>query len=385
LYRNIALIALPLLLIAACQNDPDSTVLAIIPNEDIVGALRFDTQRDSSQLWNDSYRAAITAPSSIMLSAGSASGYEATSLLRWLFLPDTIGQAGRILAASIRLHPLHYHIGASAQMTLELHEIASFWSSFTFTSDSLATLRSNSLPVGRLTVAPGEVDSLDIPIDTSVVRSWLQRAAEGRFTDLLGVTLRSADEGRVQAFHSAEGARPPVLEILLERDGRIDTIRGANPEDTWCVTGPEVAAADRLVIEGGTAIRGRLMFDLSSIPPASIVNHAVLHLRIDRAASTKNYRGIDSLLVHVNLDSSLNRISSVGLLTRLDGTDGVTLSAEGVLLTQAVQDWVNRRPNNGFILIKAAESSDIDRLVLYAATSPVELRPRLVVTYTSQP
>ena len=385
MHRHIAFFALPLLLFAACQNDPDSTVVGIIPNEDLIGAVRFDSQRDSSLINGDEYNLSITAAASTILSIGQAEDYDASALIRWLYLADTVGGGGRIVSARIRLHSLPYGIGATGPTTLELHEITSFWSSFTFTKDSLKGLGFGSAVVGSATRTLAGNDSIDIDVDTTLIRDWLVKANANLYFEIRGVLVQASVTGNVRAFHSAEGSLPPTLEIVLENNGKLDTIRGENLEDTYVTKGPVSSEPQRLLLQGGTARRGRLFFNVDAIPSASIVNHVSLYLRMDKNISTEYYRGIDSLIVYSNLDSATNKLSSTGIVTRLDGTDPSLLIAEGGVLLQAVQNWVNRKENNGLILVKAAEVSDLDRLAIYAADAPADQRPRLVVTYTSQP
>lgn len=385
LFRHIALLALPLLFLAACQNDPDSTGVGIIPNEDIVGAVRFDSQRDSARVSGDAFGVVLPAYSSTMLSIGQADGYNASTLIRWQYMADTIGWAGRIVSARIRLHSLPYHVGARVPITIDVREITSFWNSFTFTSDSLPALQLAPGLKGSSTKTLADTDSIDIPIDTSMVRSWLVKVDSGVYYQIRGVLLQTSGSGIVQAFQSAEGSHPPTLEIILEQNGKLDTLYGQNLEDTYVTTGPLPSEQHRIIMQGGAPRRGRLFFDVSAIPPSSIVNHVALYLHMDKNLSTDYYRSIDSLIVFASLDSLKNTTSSSGIVTSIDANDPTMLSAQGTLLIQAVQTWVNRRSNNGLILVKSAELSDLDRLAIYGGDAPADLRPRLVVTYTSQP
>ncbi|MCZ7557303.1 MAG: hypothetical protein M5R41_12960 [Bacteroidia bacterium] len=383
--RHTVLLALPLLLLAACQNDPDPTSVGIIPDEDLVGAVRFDSQTDSVQISSDGFETKLLPYSSSMLSVGQADGFDASALIRWLYLADSVGGGGRIISARMRLHSLPYRIGDNGPVALEVREITSFWSSFTFSSDSLTRLEVLPEVKGSVTRSLADTDSIDIPLDTTMVREWLRKANSGRFTELRGLLLQSSSGGNIRSFQSAEGSKPPTLEIVIEQNGKQDTLAGQNLEDTYVARKAVPAYPGRIVVQGGSSVRGRLFFDVSAIPANSIINHVSVQFRIDRDLSTKLYRGIDSLLVHINLDSARNVPSSSGIMTSQSVSDPTLLTAQGTILIQAVQNWVNRRGNNGLILIKAAELSDLDRLVVYDGTASKDLRPRLIVTYTTQP
>jgi hypothetical protein len=73
------------------------------------------------------------------------------------------------------------------------------------------------------------------------------------------------------------------------------------------------------------------------------------------------------------------------LISRTDNAQPGVLIAEGAPFTRAVQNWVNGKGNNGLILVAMNENTDLDRLALYGAAAAADKRPRLVVTYTSQP
>jgi hypothetical protein len=385
LHRHIVLLALPLLMLAACQNDPDSTSVGIIPNEDLIGAVRFDSQKDSVRITSDEFETPLLPYSSSILSVGRAEGFDASTLIRWQYLADSIGEGGRIVSARMRLHSLPYRLGDDGPVALEVREISDFWSSFTFTSDSLAQLELLPGVKGSAMRSLSETDSIDIPLDTVMVRDWLRKTNSGRYYEIRGVLVQSTTSGSVRAFHSAEGSKPPTLEIVIEQNGKLDTIAGQNLEDTYVATRPFTQHPGRIVVQGGSGVRGRLFFDVSAIPANSIINHVSLQFRIDRELSTKLYRGIDSLLVHINLDSTRNTPSTNGIMTSQSVDDPTLLTAQGAILIQAVQNWVNRRGNNGLILIKAAELSDLDRFAVYNGDAATDLRPRLIVTYTTQP
>jgi len=377
---------LPLLILSACQDDPDPAGIDIIPQGDLIHALRFDSLHDSSDVRSDVYSHSVIPHASPTLGIGSAEGFEASTLIRWVYVPNNLAGGGRILSAFIRLHTQSYGIGDRAQaLTIDAREINGFWSSFTFTADSLRTLDVSAIPSGSGSATLGDVDSMDIALDTALVRKWLDLVGQGRNSEIRGVLLQARSEGLLRAFNSAESAEPPTLFVVVEEQGSVDTLRGENLEDTWVVTGSTLTVAERLSIHPALAQRARLFFDVSSIPPACIINYASLQLHIDRTLSTKNFRGVDSLIVFENLDSLENSLYPTGIITRVDSNDPSVLIAEGLVLTRAVQQWVNMQGNSGLVLTAMLENSDLDRLVIYGADAPVALRPRLVVTYTSKP
>ncbi len=386
LRKYISILALPLLLTVACQQESDPTGIGLLPDEDLVNALRYDTSNDSARISGRSYTLPITAATSPSLSVGEADGFSARALLRWQSLPNTIADSGRIVSARLRLYTQSYAIGdESRTMNLELREITSYWSSFTFTSDSLVNLQTKPALVGSASVTLGDADSVDIAVDSTLIRTWFRMMKDERYFEIRGVQLTATASGVVRAFNSAEGSKPPKLEIVMDFNGALDTLEGLLLEDTYVATGPSSVPAQRIILQGGAAARSHLFFDVDAIPPASVVNNVKLYLHIDRTLSTKFYRGQDSLIVYETVDSTTNTINTTPVVSRIDGDNPDVLIAEGVTLTRLVQQWVNRRGNKGLTLVKISEISDLDRLVFYNADAEAARRPRLLITYTSQP
>ena len=381
----IPLVVLSILL-TACQNDPDPTGIGLIPEGDLVNAKRFDSVRDSGTVRSSTVFVEVTGETSPTLSVGEADGYFARSLIRWFTIADTIGQAGRIVSATMRLHTAPYHIGdPSLPLTLQVREVKSFWSSFTLTNDSLKHLDVAPESSGSVTATLGDDDSIDIALDTALVRSWLVKMETGLFHENYGVLLEAPGGSGIRAFRSAESSQPPELTIVIETASGLDTIRGGTIEDTYVASGPDVTAESGITVHGALATRGKLLFDVSRIPPASIINHVTMYLTIDRSRTTGWYSGRDSVLVYQNFDSTTAKTAGSAVLTRVDGDNPDRLIAEGTMLLRAVQTWVNGKGNHGLVLSHIGEASDIDRMTFFGAGADSTHRPRMVVTYTSKP
>lgn len=382
-------IAVSLLFLIACQNDPDPTGIGLVPDGDLINALRFDSQRDSADSRDGTYFFDNHHASSTALAIGTADGYTSSALLRWLYFSVDSGQAygGQIISARLRLRSLPYHIGdPNSPIRLELRKIRSFWNVFTIKADSVDELRSDEL-VGSFDGTIGQTDSIVIDLDTAMIRTWMRNSIEGRYADNHGVMLDIAQQGVLRSFQSnvLGNDSPPLLTVIIQTANGLDTVLGEGMDNTYLIAGPKREEEGRIVLQGGISVRGKLQFDLSRIPSASVINHATLYLTKDPALSTRYFRGADSVLVYESVDSSTNLLSSSGMITRLDNAMPGVLIAEGAPLTRAVQNWVNGKGNYGLVLIPMYEVSDIDRMALYGAAAEADKRPRLVVTYTSQP
>ena len=121
--------------------------------------------------------------------------------MRWIYFPAGYAAGGRIVSATIRLHSLPYHLGdASAPFRLEAREITSFWNSYTFTNTDWADLKYEATPAGIFEGTFGDNDSIDIPIDSALVRTWLiNSSVDSNITKNYGVMLQ-APTGGVRSF-----------------------------------------------------------------------------------------------------------------------------------------------------------------------------------------
>lgn len=385
LYR-LSLVLLALVL-ASCSRESSPVGIEILPDNDFIGIRTYDSAKDSSVAATSStYEQPITASSSTIISVGSTAGYRSYCLMRWLFLPDSIGERGRIVEARVTMRPLGYHIGnGSSPLQFDVKEITSPWSSFTFTSKSLDTLGVDQMPKGMFSGVIEDSVSIAFDIDTSLARKWLKLSAEYKNFDIRGILLDpSAYTSNVRAFQSAFGDVPPKLSIVVEHQGILDTIEGGALEDTYVATGPTMESGSGMMLHGGLAYRGKLNIDVSAIPPKSIINNVKLYLTRDSLKTFKNYRGIDTILVYVSTNDETNTFPASGVMTR-KGAHANEFIAEGGLLTAAVQDWIAGKKNNGFIFIRLAEVSDLDQMWFYGVDAPPDKRPRLEITYTTEP
>jgi hypothetical protein len=374
-------------ILAACNNEPEPVGVELLPGTDLAGVRTYYS--DSTASWQSSgtFLHPITASSTVSLSVGSADGYNAYTLVRWFSLPDSIGTGGRIVSATVSLHPNGGHIGdAGSPLSFHVREITKFWSSFTFTSDSLKNLQ-ETLEPGEKGRFSGVVDtaSIVVDLDSALVRKWLTLINTQKYYDIRGILLEPEGEGMLHAFDSFTGSKPPVLTIVMEQNGKLDTIHGAAPENTYVATGPAVQPGTMMAVHGGLAHRGFLRFDVSGVPTGCIVNHASVTLTRDPSRTIVQYRGIDSVYAYFALDSTTHTFGTALLLGRGSSANPDEFVLQGSLLTQAVQSWSLGKPNNGFILVKAGETSDLDQIAFYGADAPVGLRPRIVITYTLKP
>jgi hypothetical protein len=386
-------VALFALAAAGCHHEPSITGIDALPGADQLDVKRYDTRAAGATVTASSFAKPITGAGALYLPVGRSAAYESQSLLRWYELPYDIDSGGRIVSAKIRLYSSGYHIGSgAAPADFSVRAIQSPWSPYTFTSDSIQAMRLDPVVRGRFT---GPVaDSIDVEIDTALVRGWLQLMAAGSYTNIGGVLLEpSATATAVHAFESTDArsyggsknSRGPKLIITMNLGGAKDTTFYGDSQEDAAVTRASIAPTTEIGLHGGLAWRSRLTFDVSAIPRNSVINGVSLYLTKNTANTRINFRGIDSVIVYRLMDSRNDSLAATYASTRPADSTGVCV-ADGYPMIAAVQTWLNDpSSNHGLLLVKYAEVSDLDYVEYYGPSAEPALRPRLVITYTERP
>jgi len=381
---------LPFLLLlgvfGGCKQEPSPTGVDLLPPGDLTRIVVFNSTDSNVAIRTSTFFKPIPAANSSLLSLGKTKEYSARILLRWLNFPSDIGEKGSIVSAKVKLFRSPYHIGnQSSQFGFDVKEITSPWSSYTFTSDSTPVVMAT--PSGTFSGTVG--DSIEIDLDTTLVRSWLKKMADGRFTEIRGVLLDpTSGTDFVQAFEafsSDYSLHNPQLTFVMNLGGSTDsTLTAGAIENTYTATGPSLTNAS-LALHGGLAYRAKLFIDVSAIPAGSIINNVELYLHIDRSASRNYYRNGDSVLVYELADSTKDSLTTNSIVSKQTSETDMIM-AQGISLVRAVQHWVNDKSrNHGLMLIKVGEVSDLDLTQFYGVEASAESRPKLIVTYTKQP
>ncbi len=385
---------LSFLLFAACQEDPAPTGVSLLPNSDLVDAVRFDSRESGAAVHTSTYYHGLNNEYSTKLWIGTAGSYEAVPHLRWYNFTYAIGNAGTIVEAKMILYPSDIDFGGSGgAVSFDVMEITKEWGLGVMNSSVLDSIETEPVPRGSYT---GTDDSIVVQLDTAMVRTWMNRYTYNVDKDItnrgpepLGIQIRPKGMTNIRAFSSVNaGANVPALMLVVRIDGELDTLYGASLRDTYFARFPDYSAQP-LAVHGGLSNRGRLKFDISGIPTGSIVNYVRLILTRNHTNEQRNSLGLDSILVFEAYDDTKDTMATTGSLSFL-GDNNDIMYAEGgtskAAILLAVQKWVNNPGSNrGFILTKYDESSDFDQLIFYGSDAEPEKRPRIEIYYTTKP
>lgn len=387
--RFLLLIITAALLFISCQDDPTSLGKDLIDNPVELDVI--DSNTDSLFQYSGSYRVGDTLISYTSANARLLGRYEdisATTLIRFGFiLPDSVVDSyedGRlkINSSSIEL-PVVYSFGdEQSTFNFSLYKILNEWGPSGFDADSLADITYDS----SIDYAGDKVitDSLiTINFDASLTLDWISALIDSSTTNY-GVIFQPQATGSkilgLRSYFASISDETPLLKVIVEDEGNyIDTVTAYPVLNTHVVEGtfPE-PPEDRILLQSGLLGRGKLFFDLSTIPEGVNINKAELTLTVDSVNSVLGSTITDSIRVNLFEDSTSLEYSNIRL-ARLKRSE-YTYQGD---ISGIVQNIVLGTDNQGFGLRLSSELSGLDRIYIYNSSYPdPALKPKLLIYYS---
>lgn len=383
--KSFLAVAASALALAGCSNKINQTGAWLVSTDSSQVPTYFDSRADSAAVTTAQVNFGLATGTSSSLLLGKVPWTEADLLIRFSAL-DPVDSAQSILSGTIILYRSSYLLQPQGEeaTTLKFNGFMmdSVWNSTTFTWDSV-----NAIGYGtnNIITASNVTDTtVVLQIDTAAIRQWAVATADTNVKND-GMIVRPQNLGGVVSVNGpvyTTTAYDPVFNVIyIGKDGTLDTSSiGLSYATSVAMTTIESVAPNGpyRIIQAGTGERENLVFDLSKIPPYSIVNQATLTLRMDsvsQAPYTRKYI-VDSLMAYYTTDRATGQYSASYPAEGVPNGDKYTFSV-GVL----VQHMVNSQ-NNGFTIVQYSELDNIDLRFIYDENAPDSLRPRLTVTYT---
>ncbi len=365
----------------ACIEEPNPVGSRILPGSDL---LRIDTV--TVYAVNSSTQHVV--PNSNLparLLVGKAGDYEAWAVIRFSSLPDSLVLVN-VLGAEMKLRVL-YHFGDSlAPFSMDVHRILKGWGTDSLTIDSLqAPGFYQSSPLTMLNT--GAIDDstvVTVPMDTSIVRSWLNTPLDTVATNF-GVLLKPTNTGVIKGFATSINSTfsyRPELVVRYTRQGttRQDTVRLRGTTEAFVAFTKNtswLSDSSRIYVRNGLAYRGLIDFNISALPFGSSIHKAVMQVTLDPAASRFNSLTRDSLYAYfVTEEGVYSLISSLSEPALIDGRKVYQFQ-----ITTSVQIWSRSNNPRRIAIAGYTENYSLDSFVLYGASSA--LKPKLSITYSS--
>ena len=377
-----------LLLIYSCSDSPTSIGHNLL-SPDYINVSKLDSYQDSVEQTSSYYKTPVRLSDSPRLLVGKYDNVEVSSLIRFaVVLPDTIKNAFLnstldIIDAKVDL-TREYSLGDSiADLAYSVHFVNSGWTSYGFNADSIPNLMYDNSDISSNKVYTDSVYSFNI--DHPTIESWFSKAADTTFQNNNGIYIKP-DPASTEIIgfdaYNVNLTGIPILTVIVATGSLTDTLKFYSIEDVSAISGDKpVVTPGNMAVQAGLAVDARVKFNLSSIPPGSVINGAQLSVFVD-SSETKTGTGFtNSLVAYFAIDTSENTYDTTSaiVLTRVDNY----FTGDIAPFIQSISSGYH--DNNGIILAAGGQNLGVDIFALKGSdATDNSLRPRLVITYTGR-
>lgn len=331
-----------------------------------------------------------------------------------------------VISASLVVSPLQYILGDTMRQvaSFRIHSVTRPW--YVDNTQQAINLQDPTL-IGRQVGANQEIAPNTLRIDAS---QTLSRKVRLPITDK-SLILRWLKTGSI-AWSNVDGlalvpntATARTMYALGDRSRIIIRLRSSTSEtgDTviymneFARSGlvraalPDNSGSDSIIVQGGAALRTRLDFDLSRLPPFAVIHRAELILNVDTVRSTISNLGLPLSIqlypaqnavfpaAQRAFESQRNSISAVSATGFFDNTTGTAryVFTSNLNMASAVESIVKNGGKQSMILQlrpeffteagrqRSDEEQTTTRIVFHGLRQQnLALRPRLVITYSNR-
>lgn len=388
--RTLAVFFLTLIFISGCGDEPSLTGSSLIPPEDKIDLLYWDTQDSSLAQQFSTYKPdSVDFGSASRVLLGKKDGFESSILLRYfIYLPESLYtplelDSLNVLETWIEMTPVYRLGNSGAPFKFTVNKINTEWSPPNFDMDSL-----NALNIDPTDVASNISVSdtlIKFNLENRVVLDWMKAKFDGAAETNYGIYLKETPEtDLIYGFRGLSTSETNLtnLFVVVEKPGEfVDTIQTVPELDVHVVDGTlPNPPADEEFLSSGILKRGKLWFDLSIFPKSTVINSAELILSVDTLNWIQGTEISDSIIVAAFVDTTNEDITSTGsAFITYDQTTGQFSGS----ITKMIQRWISGEENLGMRLRLPDELAAANRVNIYSNNSAdIKLHPRLKIYYT---
>lgn len=378
------------ILCAGCADEPTSVGSRLLPTSDF---LKADSTIIPAAASSSVRARPIEFIDRIRITIGKNGSTESWGLLLFGFadsLKDVVVQE-----AVVKLRT-NYHFGDSlGQFSVAVRKALRNWTIVSFTYDSLrasGAYEPTAIP-GQNFGSIGDTSDIALTIDTAVVGSWLRNINEAENKNF-GLVVEPTNALVIKGFVSSSPAnisvQKPTLEIRYTRPGSmaVDTVRIAASADRFLASSSDTSFttdSTNSSIRNGLAYRGKLDFNISSIPAHAGILKASLEVTANGAGSA--IYSADSLLAIFMTEFGFPETTPELRFPPAALSEVLTSGGQKVYrfhVTEFVQAWVRSYPVRSIAIAGLTEANSLDVFGIHGAASPTAaFRPRLVITYSA--
>lgn len=398
---NIAAFLLLVSLLASCSDDPNSVGNALIPENDKLNLMVIDSQSEGfEQSFISFQKDSLYFGSSGRILLGNYKNISSEILISFFIdLPDSIIESFEnnediVLSDSwFKMYP-NYWIGDSSNFRFQARKINEHWTSISLDEDSVNAIHSSlgGDLIEEFDYNPGD-SVITFSIDQTVVEEWVHGSYDDSYPTNNGILLDPSSSNGIAGFQALSTypiSTYPLLFLEFTKSGEIiDTVTAIPKLDIHLPTGDRIDdPTNSILLQGAINVRGKLKFDIESVPSNIVVNSAILDLYYDDVNSFEGTTKTDTIAVSYFYDSATDSVYvpyGKYPIVRENGK----YSGE---LRQFVQRWLDAAEsgatefnNEGMEVKLSDEARNVAAISIYGSNHPNEsLRPRLTIYYTSR-
>lgn len=375
----------------ACNQDPTSVPSKLIPDEDKVEFNKFDTQElnvKQSSAYYEKLENLFGGDTRIL---GKNDYAKSSIMFSWdVYLPDSIIsyiKNGQVNVKSSKVTMIRkYYLGdKSKNFDFTVQKITSDWDIYKINRDTLKFINRDAVDISFNKIITDTTVTFDLNKD--VVFDWLKYKIDSNSTSKNNGIIISPTENTgyfigFNATNTFASTPQTTISIVLEKPSSfLDTIAVYPNRDLHVVekTSDIPVTQNKIYLEAGYALRGRVFFDLSAIPKNIAISKAILELTVDTLSTSDGNPKSDSLFVHMIKDSTKHSLTDDSVYTTIMVRNGDKFTGD---ISWMVQKWNAGAENQGLNLTLYDEFSSVARIVFYGSKeSNVALRPRLTIYY----
>jgi len=385
-YLALFVVITGLTVFQSCENNPNDIGLEFILSDTLHTKL-LDSNKDSLFITSNNYKMFVNTYLSSYFMVGKYQGFESKALLRAVGIDNT--HAGStIYTAFLKFNYAKYaYKDSTGAVSFSVYPLNANYNFQTLTYDSVSSSSIGSNLLASYSGSPTDTGSIYIPFDIVTAKNWLEYAADTSYAGKnYGVAFVSnSSSNTIKAFGGyLQGSGTPNLVpqiiIVANKDNVTDTLKYSLETVTLTNTSAPGYLQDRFIVQNGISYYDILNFNISKLPPNSIINEAYLRLTLDRSNSYINSASSLTMLYSLMVDTVAKTTDGLApLQSTLD--DSITVS---VRLNSFFQKWsYGTTTNYGVTIRNGYDVLNMDRFVFFGpSVQDTSKRPKLLIRYT---
>jgi hypothetical protein len=375
----IVYISILLTLLSGCSEDPGILGAGQIATTDMlsVATLNVNSVADTTFV----YRYSGTPHMFVGRYSSAGTDIEADGLLQFSGL-TSIPDTAIIDSAYVTVYLNYSYTDTIGDVRFGIYEMNVGWNQSTFSWDSLNNSYNPTVKYIFQQSFTG-LNNINLPVD-SLIEKWVKNKDDKPNGILLKPGLDGSD---IIIGTRINSSADQVAKLTVAFHVKGDTIKHFSTyahQSTFVSNGTFPSHDTTISIQGGVGCRGKLQFDLSSLPKRISITKAILQLTGDTTDELSKFHSHDSLLVHLIRKSVYPYDSTaLGTLCTPSIKDGQKIYTADI--RAMVQIWLVREPNYGILIRPYSESYSFDHFSIFNNKTVSNLRPKLSIIYSILP